>query len=371
MSGSHDSAPDGSSPPSKEERTGQDDPALRATGIRRTGAGAEGGASTEGRPEGLADADWIGRVVDDRYEVVERLGEGGMGAVFIAEHLKLRKRVALKVILPEFAGDGEMAARFAREAMASAKLDHPNVASALDYGTLPEGGAYLVMQLVRGDSLQALIDAQGRLPWPRACAIAAQVSDALSAAHLEGIIHRDLKPDNILLEPRDGGNDLVKVLDFGIARLSAESTQGVEGSAPTRALTRLGTVMGTPGYMSPEQAVGESVDHRTDLYALGVVLWEMLTGRELFEGHELTSIVTKQLTQDPPSVRQVTGDGTLPVDLEHLVLRMLARSAADRPEGAAEVRDQLQQLAYGLAPGAGRPVGAITGTHTAPDPAQP
>ncbi|MFW6050573.1 MAG: serine/threonine-protein kinase [Myxococcota bacterium] len=361
MSERHDSAPreEASVTGESPERA---DPSLRATGIRETGTGGQPQGSGTGG--GATDAtNWIGRVVDDRYEVVEKLGEGGMGAVFVAEHLKLHKRVALKVILPDFAGDGEMAARFAREAMASAKLDHPHVASALDYGTLPEGGAYLVMQLVRGRSLQALIDGEGRLGWPRACSIAAQVADALAAAHAQGIVHRDLKPDNVLLEPRDGGGELVKVLDFGIARVSAEAGQAVEGAAPTRALTRLGTVMGTPGYMSPEQAVGEAVDHRTDLYALGVVLWEMLCGRTLFEGHELTAIVTQQLTQEPPPVRQAAGDSTIPAPLEHLVARLLARSPGDRPAGAAEVRETLQQLAYGVSPAAGLPVGAITGTH--------
>jgi eukaryotic-like serine/threonine-protein kinase len=341
-------------------------PALRATGIRSTGTGADPqpaeGAGAEPAAVPMHQDGWIGRVIDDRYRVVEKLGEGGMGAVFVAEHLKLHKRVALKIILPEFAGDGEMAARFAREAMAGARLDHPHVATALDYGTLPEGGAYLVMQLVRGRSLQALIEAEGRQHWQKACAITAQVADALVTAHTEGVVHRDLKPDNILLEPREGGVELVKVLDFGIARVSAEAGQAVEGAAPTRALTRLGTVMGTPGYMAPEQAVGEAVDHRADLYALGVVLWEMLTGQELFEGHELTRIVTQQLTTDPPSVRETTGDPTLPAALDAFVARLLARGPDDRPQSALEVRDTLQQLALGTNTTGSIPL--ITGAHT-------
>jgi eukaryotic-like serine/threonine-protein kinase len=342
------------------------DPSLRATGIRITGVGADGDAPAEAAGARSSSDGWIGRVFDDRYRVVEKLGEGGMGAVFIAEHLKLHKRVALKVILPDFAGDGEMAARFAREAMASARLDHPHVASALDYGTLPEGGAYLVMQLVRGESLQKLIETQGRQPWQRACAFAAQVADALVAAHAEGVVHRDLKPDNILLEPREGGMELVKVLDFGIARVSAEAGQAVEGAAAGRALTRVGTVMGTPGYMSPEQAVGEAVDHRTDLYALGVILWEMLVGRELFEGHELTRIVTQQLTTDPPPVRAAAGDAAIPHELDELVARLLARAPADRPATAMEVRDVLQQLALGVNTTGSIP--GLTGSQRAVDP---
>ncbi len=316
-------------------------------------------ATTAARTEGRG-YEWIGRVIDDRYRVVEKIGEGGMGAVFVAEHLKLRKEVALKVIHRELLGDGELAARFAREAMASARLDHPHVASALDYGTLPDGGAYLVMQLVRGRSLQAVLETQGRIAWPLACQIAAQVADALAAAHAAGIVHRDLKPDNVLLEPRDDGSELVKVLDFGVARVSQDDQEGPEGAAPGRALTRVGTVIGTPGYMAPEQAMGEAVDSRADLYSLGVVLWEMLTGRPLFDTDELTTIVTQQLTETPPAVRAAAGDPGIPEGLEALVGRLLARRAIERPERASAVRDALRQLAYG----GGAPATELTGPHS-------
>jgi serine/threonine protein kinase len=224
-------------------------------------------------PQPIADP-WLGRVLDDRYRITERLGEGGMGAVFVAEHLKLRKLVALKVIRAELAGNGEVAARFAREAMATAQFEHPHVASAIDFGTLAEGGAYLVMQLVRGQSLRDLLDQRGQLPWPMACELLAQVADALSAARTVGIVHRDLKPENILVEVREDGSYLAKILDFGIAHVAPHPATPVSGQGDeAHVLTRIGTVMGTPGYMSPEQAVGDRVDHRTDLYALGVVLW--------------------------------------------------------------------------------------------------
>ena len=285
---------------------------------------------------------WIGRELDGRYRILEVLGEGGMGAVFVAEQLALRKQVALKVIRPELAGDGEMAARFAREAMASAKLDHPHVAAALDYGTLPEGGAYLVMQLVRGRSLADLIMNEGALPWARATGLAAQVADALAAAHAAGIVHRDLKPENILLEPRDDGSELVKVLDFGIASVSMDDGPAPEGAAPRRALTRVGMVMGTPGYMSPEQAMGEKVDERADLYSLGVILWECVMGVELFPGTELPAIVSKQLTEAAPDVGVVDG----PPALSELVAALLARAPDARPESASTVRDALRQMTY-------------------------
>jgi serine/threonine protein kinase len=211
--------------------------------------------------------DWIGQVIDNRYRIVELLGEGGMGAVFAAEHLKLRKQVALKIIRAEFASNPVIEARFAREATATSKLEHPHVASAVDYGTLPDGGAFLVTQLVRGVSLARQLE-RGRMRWAVAADLGAQVADALAAAHAAGIVHRDLKPDNILVETRDDGKFHVKVVDFGIARLTEEAI----GDGTLRPLTRMGAIIGTPGYMAPEQAVGEPVDARGDLYALGVIV---------------------------------------------------------------------------------------------------
>lgn len=292
-----------------------------------------------------ANGDWLGRVLDDRYRITERLGEGGMGAVFVAEHLKLHKAVALKVIRPELAGNGEVAARFAREAMATAQFEHPHVASAIDYGTLPEGGAYLVMQLVRGRSLRELLEARGSVPWPKACELLAQVADALSAARAAGVVHRDLKPDNILVETREDGSELVKILDFGIAHVAPHKTPAPEGAMPTRELTRVGTVMGTPGYMAPEQAVGDRVDHRTDLYALGVVLWECITGKCLWDGPDVTTIIARQMREEVPWLRATLADPSLPRELDALVQRLCARNADQRPDNAANVRDELRAMA--------------------------
>jgi eukaryotic-like serine/threonine-protein kinase len=276
-----------------------------------------------------------GDLIDGRYRIVELIGEGGMGAVFLAEHVGLFKEVALKVIHPSFAGNGEIRARFAREAMASARVEHPHVASALDIGELSDGAAYLVMPLVRGPSLTEVL-ARGPMPEARVVDVGAQIADALAAAHAAGIIHRDLKPDNVVLVPLEDGRDHVKVLDFGIAGLSGED--------PTteKQLTRVGMVMGTPGYMSPEQAIGETVDPRTDLYALGVILWEALTGRALFPGDDVASIVTQQLTTTPASARE---HGVLvQTELDALVARLLARSRDERPASAIEVRDALATL---------------------------
>ncbi|MEZ4429337.1 MAG: serine/threonine-protein kinase [Nannocystaceae bacterium] len=295
---------------------------------------------------------WIGRVIDDRYRIDELLGEGGMGAVFVAEHLRLRKQVAVKIIRPEIANDGQHTARFRREAMATARIDHPHVASAMDYGELPEGGYYLVIQLVRGQNLRDYLNIHTRLEWQEACDIGSQIADALAAAHAEGIVHRDLKPDNILLERRDNGDVIVKVLDFGIARIVApDQEKPRRGGTEQQALTRVGMVVGTPGYMAPEQAMGESVDERADLYALGVVVWESIAGRPLWKAPTLGELFAQQFQQDPPTLRSALGK---PVHeaLEALVAELLDRDPNGRVRDAVAVRNVFKRLALGLDPDA-------------------
>lgn len=279
-------------------------------------------------------AEWTGRTIDDRYQIESLLGEGGMGAVFLAHHLRLDKKVALKVILPQFAGDGAIADRFAREAMASAKLEHPHIVTALDYGTLPEGGAYLVLQLVRGPSLREAMEGRGP-DFRFAVEVGSQIADALVAAHAGGIVHRDLKPENIVLETRPGETQqVVRVLDFGIARLV-----GSEASAGAQ-LTRVGMIVGTPGYMAPEQALGEAVDERADLYALGVILWELSTGQTLFTESEFTALVTRQLTTAPDALTTLVD---VPDALSTLVAVLLSKKEA-RTLTASEVREQLRAI---------------------------
>ncbi|WP_169791675.1 serine/threonine-protein kinase [Sandaracinus amylolyticus] len=286
--------------------------------------------------------EWIGRVLDGRYRIERVLGEGGMGAVFAAEQIALQKPVALKIILPELAGDPELAQRFAREAMVSARLDHPHVASALDYGALEGGGAYLVMQLARGRGLRSWMRERGG-DWRFALSIGAQIADALAAAHAAGIVHRDLKPENVIVEDRDGALH-ARVLDFGIARVA-------DAPKDTGPLTRVGTVMGTPGYMAPEQALGEAVDARADVYALGVMLWELAAGQALFDHEELGAIVSAQLTSSAPALASEVKE--VPPELDALVARMLAGSKTSRPSHGAEVRDALRAIgaSVGLAVG--------------------
>ncbi|MBL9107397.1 MAG: protein kinase [Myxococcales bacterium] len=295
-----------------------------------------------------AAADRIGQVIDSRYKIVELIGEGGMGAVFAAEHLKLRKQVALKIIRAEFASNSLAEARFAREATATSRLDHPHVASAIDYGSLPDGGLYLVIQLVRGQGLARRMEA-GRLPWREAAELGAQIADALAAAHAAGIVHRDLKPDNILVESRADGKLHVKVVDFGIARLSEESVDGT-----LKPLTRMGAIIGTPGYMAPEQAVGEAVDARGDLYALGVILWECCAGKRLWAGEDLVDLIARQLGSVPPTLAQECG-AAVPAALSELVAQLLASAPSLRPQSAAAVHEALRGLLSGPTPGTTAP----------------
>jgi len=284
-----------------------------------------------------ASEEWIGRVIGDRYRIDEALGEGAMGAVFVAEHLTLRKKVALKVVRHEHLENEELRARFAREAMATARLSHPHVVSAQDYGSLDDGSMYLVMELVSGQTLRARLEDGPPLSWVDAVDIAAQVADALIAAHDAGIVHRDLKPDNVMLQKRRGGVH-VKVLDFGIARVPTEEETATDGAAPGKPLTRLGRVMGTPGYMAPEQAMGDSVDARADIYALGVILWEMITHRRLFGGAEFTEVITQQLTTTPDPVEGV------PPELRELIATMLAVEPGSRVDRVDGIHDTFRRL---------------------------
>jgi serine/threonine protein kinase len=338
--------------PAPSQTNALDGSLVRARDERVSNQETKAPAIDEPRENGL-ETHWIGRIIDDRYQVMELLAEGGMGAVYRAKHLKLLKDVALKVIRPEFAGDGDIAARFAREAMATARFEHPHVASAIDFGTLPEGGAYLVIQLVRGHSLTTLLETDGRFLWTRAVEIGAQIADALSAAAAQGIVHRDLKPDNIIIERRDDGGDLVKILDFGIARQTRDSIPAplAPKGAPRKQLTRDGAIVGTPGYMAPEQAMGERANFSADLYALGVVLWESISGQPLWDAEDLSGMVMRQLKEPIPSLRERFPEDDIPEELDQLLSQLMAVSPKARPAHAGIVRDTLRQLALGAATG--------------------
>jgi len=300
-------------------------------------------SASETETEAAADAEvsLVGTVLAGRYRIERLLGQGGMGAVYRAEHVLMRKACAVKVLHREMTQVKEVVARFEREAVAAARIEHPNVAAATDFGQLENGSFYLVLEFIEGKSLSQLIHDVGALPEERALIIARQISDALAAAHGAGIVHRDLKPDNVMLILKDGAADFVKVLDFGIAKIKLE-----EPGPDQQALTRLNTVMGTPEYMSPEQARGEPVDQRADLYTVGIILYEMLAATSPFRHEEFVVVLTKKLTEDAPPLPAHVSAGT-----RELIGRLLQRSPDDRPQSAADVVAHIDAiLGYSPAP---------------------
>src|ERR1017187_9180651 len=209
----------------------------------------------------------IGTLLADRYRLFSLLRQGGVGRVYLAEHALMRKRVAVKILHRELTQVPEVVARFEREAMAAANIDHTNVAAATDFGKLPDGSVFLVLEYVQGRSLRELID-EGPLLIERALHVAQQMTSALVTAHALGIVHRDLKPENVMLVEKGGDPDFVKVLDFGIAKVPVQEVSDRGSIRPAKVITRVGMIFGTPEYMAPEQALGQNVDARADLYAL-------------------------------------------------------------------------------------------------------
>jgi eukaryotic-like serine/threonine-protein kinase len=267
------------------------------------------------------------RVLSGRYELGSRLGKGGMASVFRGTDRLLGRTVAVKVLAPQFAEDRKFVERFRREAQAAAGLNHPNVVSVFDTGSA-DGVHYIVMEFVEGRTLADIIHEEGALPPRRAAEIAVAVCRALSSAHEKGMVHRDVKPGNVLITP-DGG---VKVADFGIARVAVGEP-----------LTVTGSVMGTASYLSPEQAKGEKVDARSDIYSLGCVLYEMLTGRTPFEADSPVSIAYKHVEEQPTAPSTV--NPAVPRELGAVVMKALAKDPADRQHGAEDMAGDLRQAA--------------------------
>jgi serine/threonine-protein kinase len=307
--------------------------ANRVSGEYQSGQHAKGGDEAD---------PLIGAVISERYRLLERVGEGGMGAVYRGEHVTLRKRVAVKFLHAELSRIADVVARFEREAIAAANLEHPNVVAAHDFGKTKDGQFYLVMEFVEGGSLRDLLDKEGRLAPARAVQIARHIAAALQRAHALEIVHRDLKPENVVLVERDGDKEFAKVIDFGIAKVAGGRLD--DGGKP---LTQAGMVFGTPDYMAPEQALGGKLDHRADLYAFGIMVYEMLVGERPFTGDDVMAVLGQHMTQPPPSASQKAPPGVLPLAVDGVLARMLAKSPSERFDSANEFVHALES-ALGL-----------------------
>jgi len=287
-----------------------------------------------------------GSLIDERYRVISPLGEGGMGAVYIVEHIAMRKRMALKVLHREMGDNAEVLARFEREAIAAAHVDHPNVAAASDFGRTADGQFFMVLEYIDGKSLRAAEDEGGPMTEARAVALTKQITSALVRAHDQGVVHRDLKPENVMLVLRDGAEQ-VKVLDFGIAKLHGElAASNVQpGGHP---LTKLGVVFGTPEYMSPEQALGQAVDARADLYAVGVMLFEMVAGKRPFEADEQVRLLLMHANDPPPLLGPLAPHAS--AELCAIVMRLLEKEPNARFPDAKTLLAALEGLTLGETP---------------------
>jgi serine/threonine-protein kinase len=253
-----------------------------------------------------------------------------MGRVYLGEHVKMNRQCAIKVMSPALLNDAESASRFAREASSAARIIHPNVAAVFDYGE-SDGLVYLVMEYVDGEPLSRLLAREAPFALERAVDLARQIADGLGAAHELGIVHRDLKPDNILVTRSKSGREVAKVVDFGIAKAMQEGAG--------EALTRTGLVIGTPEFMSPEQLLGDPIDARSDLYALGCILHLMLTAAPAFEAPTREQMIKRRLSENPPHAQEL--DPGIPDSIDRVIVKLLARSPDDRYGSAAEVRDAL------------------------------
>ncbi len=281
----------------------------------------------------------VGSVLAGRYRLVKLLGWGAMGAVYVGEHLKIGRKDAIKVLKASLARDPEAVARFARGARNASAIRHPNVCTVYDFSDTSDGLQFLAMELVDGESLTSLLRREGPLSLDRAARIAIQAASALQAAHDMGIVHRDMKPDNVMLTKDRDGNDVAKVVDFDIAKGSAEGEE--------RGVTRMGFVVGTPEYMSPEQLTGDPLDGRSDVYSLGIVLFRMISGDLPYRSKSTQELMVDRLTRDPLKLADVAPGLDFPRPVQQLLDRTLARDREARPENALAFAREVWEAVYG------------------------
>jgi serine/threonine protein kinase len=286
-----------------------------------------------------ATGDLVGSIIADRYHVMKKLGEGGMGTVYLAEHVKMGRKSAVKVMNPGTGDDPDAISRFNREASNASKINHPNVAAIYDFGETSDGMIYLAMEFVEGPALTNVIKEAGALPAQRAADITRQAAEALAVAHDMGIVHRDLKPDNIMLAKNRDGTDCVKVVDFGIAKAANNEAQKV---------TRTGLVVGTPEYMSPEQLAGDKLDGRSDIYSLALVAFNMMTGKLPFPGETVQESMIMRLTDRPRPLSEMKPDVAWSPQLQAVLDKALERDASERYQSASEFGRALWQSVQGM-----------------------
>jgi eukaryotic-like serine/threonine-protein kinase len=285
---------------------------------------------------------YIGQRVAGQFEIVDRIGAGGMGAVYRALQPEMNRHVAIKILHPKYVSRKDLVARFRREARAMSQLSHPNTARVFLYGQLDDQSCYFVMEYLEGRNLAQVVRAEGPMEAHRALEVMVQVCGALEEAHRAGIIHRDLKPENIFLTNQGGIEDYPKVLDFGLAKVTEKQMR--PGSL---ILTGEGMVFGTPEFMSPEQAQGKPLDTRSDIYSLGVVLYELLTGKLPFDAKQPLEFIHLHVSKPPIPLHQRAPDRTFMPGLEEVVMRALAKSPQDRYSSAVAFAEALKDVARG------------------------
>lgn len=279
----------------------------------------------------------IGAVLAGKYVVKGRIGEGGMGLVYEGLHRDIDKRIAIKVLRNDLSKRPEVVARFRQEAKSASRIGHENIVDISDFGETTRGASYFVMEFLEGEDLAMVLGRDVTVEAGRACAIVLQCCRALSATHAKGIVHRDIKPENIFLTKRDGIDDFVKIVDFGIAKMSDIETDG----APGRKLTKTGMIFGTPEYMSPEQAAGKELDHRVDVYALGIILFECLAGRVPFEGDTFMGVLTQHLFSEVPAIDDLNAGAQVSPELELVIRKALAKDPDDRYQDTEQLAEAI------------------------------
>ena len=281
-----------------------------------------------------------GHMLEGKYRIISNLAEGGMGVVYKAEHTLMHKTVAIKRLHRDLMQFDQICQRFEREAQAAAKIDHPNVCAVTDCGYDESDAFFIVMELLEGESLQDIMDRQGGIEIRRLAKIFMQICDGLDKAHSMGVVHRDLKPENIMLIEKDGRDDFVKIMDFGIAKIITDE------SAVT-SLTQAGMIFGTPHFLSPEQAAGDDIDLRSDLYSLGVIFFYMATGKRPFEAETAGTLLRKHISSPPPLLTDLAPDMTFPDGLQTLISRLLEKNPEKRYPSAGALKDHLIKMLEG------------------------